>query len=151
MISRKTFVAGALAGVFAIAGGSAHAAAGATPAEAQAMLAKAVEYINKNGRPAAAKVFNDGAEGFKDRDLYVVIIHESGTFEAHGDIKAMVGRNMIDLRDPDGTYIVRSIVGVKDAGAVEFKWKNPLSNAVEPKIMFCKRVGDAVVAVGAYK
>ncbi len=152
MISRKDFIRGIAGGaILLVADRAALAAAGATPAEAKAMLDRAVAYTRANGRSEAAKIFNEGKEGFKDRDLYVVMIQDSGVFEAHGDIKAMVGRNMIDLRDPDGTYIVRAILGVKDSGMVEFKWKNPLTNAVEPKQMFCSRMGDVVLAVGAYK
>ena len=115
------------------------------------MLDRAVAVMKQKGKADAAKIFNDGTDGFKDRDLYVVMINDSGVFEAHGDIKAMVGRNMIDLRDPDGRPIVRAILSVKDSGMVEFKWKNPLTNAVEPKQMFCSRMGDVVLAVGAYK
>lgn len=152
MISRKTFLAG-LAASLALAGESttAFAVTGGTPEEAKAMLARAVAFAKEKGKEAAAKAFNEGTDGFKDRDLYVVIINDSGVFEAHGDVKALVGRNMIDLRDPDGTPIVRSVLSVKDTGTVEFKWKNPLTNAVAPKQMFCNRMGDVVLAVGAYK
>ena len=152
MITRKLFVQGLVAGAALALGNSAGiAAAGGTPEEAKAMLARAVALAKTKGKDEAAKVFNEGADGFKDRDLYVVMINDSGVFEAHGDIKAMVGRNMMDLRDPDGQPIVRSILGVKDNGMVEFKWKNPLTNAVAPKQMFCSRMGDVVLAVGAYK
>lgn len=152
MISRKTFMLGLLSGAaLAVLPRAAMASVGGTPAEAQEMLARAVAYAKEKGKEEAAKAFNDGNPAFKDRDLYVVMINDSGVFEAHGDIKAMVGRNMIDLRDPDGQPIVRSILGVKDSGMVEFKWKNPLTNAVAPKQMFCSRMGDVVLAVGAYK
>jgi signal transduction histidine kinase len=136
--------------VFALA--PAQAAGGASPDEAKAMAIKAAEFLKANGKDKAYPVFNDKANpAFRDRDLYVFVVDSTGTTVSHGTNPALIGKSLLNLKDVDGKPFVQEMVGIKDAGWVDYKWQNPQTKAVEPKTSYCVRVGDVVIGVGAYK
>ena len=35
-------------------------------------------------------------------------------------------------------------------GSVQYRWYNPISDKIEPKVFFVQKVGDDVCGVGAY-
>ena len=70
--------------------GGAWAADFGTPEEAKAMLEKAVAAMQADETKALA-AFNEGAEGFKDRDLYVFCGGPDGNFTAH---PTLVGKSL---------------------------------------------------------
>lgn len=138
---------------FAIAG-PAMAADQATPEEAKAMAEKAAEYVKANGLDAAIKAFNEGSNGFRDRDLYVFALDHEGTNVAHGANPKLVGKNLMKVKDPNGVQLVAEIVktGANDGtGWVEYSWVNPESKKVEPKVSYVIGLPEIVIGVGAYK
>lgn len=126
------------------------AAERATPDEAKAMAEKAAAYLKANGPEKSFPVFQAKDGGFQDRDLYVTVADTNGVMLANGAMPALLGKNLIDLKDVEGKPFEREVVAVKDAAWVEFKWRNPMNNAVELKRTYQIRVGDYVVGVGAY-
>ena len=75
-----------------------------TAAEAKAMLEKAVAAV-KADKAKALKAFNEGAEGFKDRDLYPICANASdGLFTAH---PKLVGKSLKELEDKAGKEVRR--------------------------------------------
>ena len=78
--------------------------------EAKAMAERAAQFFVEQGKDKAFAAFNDGTDGFKDRDLYVFVYDNAGLCVAHGANKAMVGKSLIELHDVDGKAIVREIV-----------------------------------------
>ena len=73
----------AIGSAFAVlAAGSAWAGEYGTPAEAKAMLEKAVAAVNADKAQALA-MFTKGEGGFKDRDLYPYCGGPDGNFTAH--------------------------------------------------------------------
>jgi cytochrome c len=119
--------------------------------EAKALALKAVEYIKTAGVDTAYKAFTGKAPGWVDRDLYVFVITREGVVAAHGAIAMLVGKNLQDLKDVDGKPFIREMVAVKDAGWVDYKWKNPQTSAVEAKTSYVVALGDTLVGVGTYK
>ena len=69
-----------------------------TPAEAKAMLDKAVAELKKD-KAKALEMFTKGEGGFKDRDLYPYCGGSDGKFTAH---PKLVGQSMKDLKDKAG-------------------------------------------------
>ena len=126
------------------------AAERATPEEAKILAEKAAEYLKANGPEKSFPVFQAKDGGFQDRDLYVTVADSKGVMLANGAMPALIGKNLIDLKDVEGKPFEREIVAIKDAAWVEFKWRNPVSNAVELKRTYQIRVGDLIVGVGAY-
>jgi hypothetical protein len=134
--------------------GSAQAADRGTPAEAEAMVKKAVAYIKAQGPEKAYDEFTNG-KSFKDRDLYVIVYDLNGKNLAQGANPKLVGKDLIGLKDPDGKPLIQMFVDLaksKGKGWVEgYKFLNPTTQKIENKAMYLERVGDTLVGCGIYK
>src|SRR2546428_12885255 len=80
----------------------AFAATRGTPAEAKAMLAKAVAHYKKVGRTQALKDFNSRKPPFFDRDLYVACVASNGITVANGGYPPLVGPSRGAWKDAGG-------------------------------------------------
>src|ERR1043166_5301178 len=98
-------ILGCAAIAFASLGAWADAERG-TPAEAEALVKKAVAYYQKNGREKALDDFSKSPGPFVDRDLYVTVLAMNGDSLAHINPKQR-GKNMIDFRDTDGKFAIK--------------------------------------------
>jgi len=126
----------------------------ATAAEAEAMVRKAVEFVKKNGKEKAFAEFTAPSKTFVDRDLYIVAYSMEGVPLAHGQNAKQVGKNLIDLKDPDGKAFVRERVELaKEKGKFwqDYKFTDPLTKQVMPKQMYCEKLDDFVICGGIYK
>lgn len=147
----KLFV-GMLFAVFSlVSAGVAQAAGVSTPDEAKVLAIKAAEFLKANGPEKAFPLFTASGNEWHDRDLYVFVYDETGHAVAHGGNPALVGKLLIDLKDVDGVNFVRAFIAIPDAGWVDYKWRNPVSGAVELKTSYIVRVDSYRVGVGAYK
>ncbi len=127
---------------------------GATKAEAEAMVKKGVAYIKANGPEKTYEEINKKNPMFVDRDLYLVVYGLDGFVHAHGANQKMIGKNLIDIKDVDGKAFVRERVELaKSKGTFwqEYKFVNPESKAIEPKLMYCERLEQTAVCGGIYK
>ncbi len=125
------------------------------PEQARKITLRAVDLIVAKGLDAAAAEFNRDGE-FKHGEIYVNVIDFGGVWKVYPPRPAGVGMSVINVKDPDGRDIVRDILSVaRDAGEgwVEYRWLNPSSNRIEPKVTFVKRVPgqDLVAYVGVYR
>jgi cytochrome c len=134
--------------------GTAQAADQGTAAEAEALVKKAVAYIKANGNDKAYEEFTNGKQ-FKDRDLYIFAYDFAGKNLAHGANPKLVGKDLSGLKDPDGKLILPPLVEIaktKGKGWSEsFKFRNPLTEKMEPKVVYVERVGDVFLGCGIYK
>ena len=101
----KNFCCAALVASLALCG-FAHADDGASPAEATAMVKKGVAFIKAQGKDKGYAEISNKAGQFKDRDLYLVVYGLAGTVRAHGANDKMIGKNLIEVKDVDGTAFV---------------------------------------------
>lgn len=125
-----------------------------TPAEAETMVKKAVAEIKANGKDKAFAEFNNQKGKFTDRDLYITVYDMTGKCLSHGANPKMIGKDLIDLRDPDGKFFVKErieIAKAKGSGWQDYKFNNPVTKKIEPKTMYFEKAGDIIVACGAYK
>lgn len=122
--------------------------------EAVAMVKRAVAYIKTNGPDKAYEEFTHG-KSFKDRDLYIIVYDLNGKNLAQGANPKLVGKDLINLKDPDGFPLIQKFVELaktKGSGWVEgYKFMNPVSQKMERKAMYLERVGDTLVGCGIYK
>ena len=133
-------------------GGPALGADHATAADAKAMLERAVVAVKADEAKALA-AFSQGAEGFKDRDLYVFCARRDGKVDAHID-PAQIGRNIKDQYDIDGVAFGQEMMAIATEGqikAVSYMWPEPSSHVPTAKISFVTRVADQMCGVGYYK
>jgi signal transduction histidine kinase len=139
------------AGLFAI---HAFAAAQGTRDEAIALVHKVQERMKNDGRDKTFEAINDKA--FNDRDLYPFVIEFGGALVADGLSKALVGKNLLNLKDPDGKSPGEEMLAVAKSGKpgwVNYSWPNPTTKKIEAKSVYIERVDDAdlLIAVSVYQ
>jgi signal transduction histidine kinase len=125
-----------------------------TKDEAIAMVKKAVSFIKDQGADKAYSEISNKSGQFIDRDLYVVVYGLDGKVLAHGANTKLIGKEMIDAQDVDGKPYVKERVELARAQPTfwqDYKFANPVSKKVEPKQMYCERVGETAVCAGIYK
>jgi cytochrome c len=125
-----------------------------TKDEAIAMVKRVQAMFAKDGADATFKAVSDKSVAeFHDRDLYPFVYDMSGTCVAHGARPALIGKNLFDLKDQDGKYLIRELVDIANgpgSGWVNYKWPNPLTNKIEDKSSYVEKMGDYLVGVGVY-
>ena len=126
---------------------------GATKEQAEAMVKKAVSYIKANGAEKAYAEFDKRDGSFILQDLYIVVYKNDGTVLAHGANAKMIGKNLIELKDIDGKAFIKERMDLAKAKATfwqEYKFTNPETKKIEPKLMYCERLQETVVCGGIY-
>ena len=122
--------------------------------EAVAMVKRVEDIFNKEGAAATFKAVSDpSTKAFHDRDLYPFIYDLSGVCVAHGARPALIGKNLIDIKDQDGNYLIREMI-VKGPGSgwVDYKWPTPQTNRIEDKSSYVEKLGNSYfVGVGIYR
>ncbi len=135
--------------------GAASASNNGTKPEAVAMVKRVEAMFAKDGADATFKAVSDKSNAaFHDRDLYPFIYDMKGVCVAHGARPALIGKNLIDLKDQDGKYLIKEMVAIANgpgSGWVDYKWPNPLTNKIEDKTSYVEKMGDYFVGVGVYK
>ncbi|MBY0455080.1 MAG: cache domain-containing protein [Burkholderiaceae bacterium] len=150
----KTLFKGVVIGLAALAfTGIAAASEKGTADEAIALVKKGVAFIKANGKEKAFAEFNDPKGTFIDRDLYVMCYDMQGTNKCHGSNPKLIGKNLLEIKDADGKFIVKSFIETanKGKGWVDYKWPNATTKAVEPKSTYVEKVDDVLIGVGIYK
>ena len=125
----------------------------ATKDEAQAMVAKAVAFVQAQGPEKAYAEFSNKSGAFVDRDLYVVVYGMDGKVLAHGANAKLVGKDMMDATDVDGKPYVKERLALAAKKAdfwQDYKFVNPVTKKIEPKQMFCHPLPDTAVCAGVY-
>jgi cytochrome c len=122
--------------------------------EAVAMVKKGMAFIKANGAEKGYAAISEKGGAFTDRDLYLVVYGLDGKCLAHGANPKQVGRELIELTDIDGKYFIKervAMVSAKPNGAwQEYKFTNPVSKKIEPKVMYCEKLDDTAVCGGVY-
>jgi TRAP-type uncharacterized transport system substrate-binding protein len=126
-----------------------------TREEAMAMLGRVQEKFKKDGAAATFRAINSKEPEFADRDLYPFVTELTGLCVANGVTPAVRGKNIIDLKDQDGKFIIQEFVRIATTspgyGWVDYRWLNPVTNTVEDKSAYIARMGDYFVGVGVYR
>ena len=145
MVGRAAVILGAL-----VVSASAHSG---TAQEAQALAERAVRHIHDVGRKQAFADFSRPDGGFVDGELYVFCQDASGVVVAHGGNPKLVGRNMADVRGPDGRLAnveINHLGLTQGSGWLEFRWPNPVTKRIELKAAYVLKVDDHTVCGSGY-
>ncbi len=151
MQTKMTVLAVVLSTGLALPAGSAEFA---SKDEAIAMVKKASSLIKEQGPEKAYAEFDKKPGPFTDRDLYVVVYGLDGKVLAHGANAKLIGKDMIDAQDVDGKYFVKErteLARKQDEFWQDYKFVNPQTKKIEPKQMYCNRVGETAVCAGIYR
>ena len=134
--------------------GLAYAQDRGTPAEAKAMLDKAIAFYKANGQEKAFAAFNDLKGQFVNKDLYVFAVGLDGKVLAHGADAALIGKGMNEIKDADQKYFIQDMLAIaksKGAGTVDYWWENPRYGVVEAKTAYIEKVDGVILGCGYYK
>jgi cytochrome c len=129
------------------------ALAARTADETKAFVEKAMAHVKAVGESKAFADFTKADGGFVDGELYMFCFAADGTTKAHGGNPALMGKNLIGVKDPDGFASTAALIKTgleKGAGWVEFKWPNPESKKVEKKAAYVMKVNDATICGSGY-
>ena len=151
----RAVVAIAIALVWVMSPFPARTAEFGTKDEALAMVRRVQEKFKKEGPEATFRAINSKAPGFADRDLYPFVTELTGLCVANGVTPAVRGKNLIDLKDQDGKFMIQEFVRVAKSpaghGWVDYRWLNPVTKTIEDKTGYIERMGDYFVGVGVYR
>ncbi len=128
----------------------------ATAEQAVALVKKGVAFYKSNGRTKALAAFNDAKGEFVKGELYFFVYSTNGDgiVLAHGQNPRMLGKNLIDMQDAHGFYIIREATKIANtpagSGWLEYMWPNSVTKTLEPKKSYIERVGDIWIGCGVY-
>ena len=118
-----------------------------------AMVKRIQERIKTDGTEPTFKAVADPAvKEFSESGLDPFVFNLNGQLMA-GATRALIGKNLIDIKDPDGKYPIRMMVDLaKGAGSgwIEYKWVNPRTQKPQPKSAYIEKMGDYFVGAGMY-
>ncbi len=130
-----------------------------TPDDAKNLTEKAVALIEEMGLEKAREILHDkngeyvqGAKG----ELYVFVVAWNGEWLAYPPKPSGVGKNVLNLKDLDGKYLVKDMISIakeKGEGWSEYRWINPETGKHQRKISYIKRImgKEMFAAAGIYK
>ena len=125
----------------------------ATPAQAQAMLTRAVQAV-KDDPDKAFHAINQLHGPFSEDDLYVFVVDlKDDRFRAHGIFHDLIGSDALALHDPSGRPIIQDMIAAvakEDQAEVDYSWPNPVTGSVENKHTYVRKIGGLLVGVGYY-
>lgn len=126
-----------------------------TPDTVRRLTLRAAEMISADGLNAARRHFYAPGE-FRFGEIYINVIDLNGTWVVYPPAPKNEGKSVLNVTDMDGKLLVRQIIAVamdQDEGWVEYRWLNPATNRIEPKLTFVKRVRgkDLIAYAGIYR
>lgn len=124
--------------------------------EAKALLDQALAHAKAVGNDKAFADFSEKEGKWQNKDLYVFVIKFDGTTVAHGANKGLMGKSLIELKDPDGKHFIKDMIEVaktKGSGSVDYSITDPQTKKMGQKTSFVARLPgyDGVIGVGVYK
>lgn len=127
-----------------------------TADEAKALVEKGLAHVKTVGTEKAFAEFSDKESGkWLNKDLYIVVLKYDGTIMAHGVNKGLLGKNLIDVKDPNGVYFTREMIesGKKGGGWTDYGFTDPVTKKIAAKSSYAKSIPgfDGVLGVGIYK
>lgn len=145
----------ALAALFTLSLAPAFAGDKPTADQVRKLTLEAAQFVQTHDLEAARRAFH--AEGaFKFGEVYVNVIDGNGNWLVYPPNPKHEGKSVLNVRDADGKLLVQEIIQMArehGEGWVEYRWLNPVSNRIEPKMSYVKAVPDKamVIYVGIYR
>lgn len=126
-----------------------------TPEEAKALVDMGLARIKEVGNEKAFAEFRLKDGKWRTKDLYIFVVKFDGTVVTH-DNKGMIGRSLIEVKDQDGKYFAQEMAEIaksKGAGWIEYKFTEPNTQRIVPKVSYVARIPgqELIIGAGAYK
>lgn len=116
------------------------------------MVQNAAWQLKKN-KEMAFQLFHNPAEDFRVKDAYVFVIDQSGFDLVNPGFPNLEGRNLMDLKDAKGKYLIREMFKSLEADSsawVDYMWPKPGESISTLKSAYVRKVwmGKAFYIVG---
>jgi len=124
-----------------------------SPEEAVALVERAVAHRQRSSKEGFLRELTDPANGFHDRDMYVFVLDDRGTYLAFGGNASKVGTRVQDVPGIDGEGLLQTIrtQAAYEPGWVEYDITNPTTGQVQTKMSYVQSVDGLSVGCGVYK
>ena len=103
----------------------------------------AKEFAVSAGKESALAEFSNKSGKFVQGELYIFAYDFSGKVVAHGAKPALVGRNLMAIKDTNGLQLIKEMVNVAandGSGYVTYSWEHPQKKKVMTKIGYVTKV-----------
>jgi len=88
------------------------------------------------------------------RSGYFFVYHKDGTNIVHGSNTTLEGRNLANVKDTRGTYLVKEMIdaAIRGGGFVEYYWENPATQKEGLKLSYTGLLDqwDYMIGIGVY-
>jgi cytochrome c len=126
-----------------------------TPNEAKKMVDDAVAHIKEVGPAKAFEDFSTPGGKWHNKDVYLFCYKMDGTNVCHGANKALIGKNLIELKTADGQLLIKNLVEIaqtKGSGWIDYQWPHPITKKTEAKRAYVIKIPgfDGLVGAGVY-
>ena|SRR5579871_6874656 len=123
--------------------------------QVKALTLNAVALIQRSGLDAARVILHE-AGPFRHGEIYINVVNTAGVWQVYPPLPSGEGHSVLDVRDASGKPIVREIIRIasdQGEGWVRYRWLNPATKEIAPKLSFVKRVPDTdlIVYAGIYQ
>lgn len=124
-------------------------------ADAKQMVEQAIEHIKDVGTAKAFEDFSTPGGKWHNKDIYLFCYKMDGTNVCHGANKALIGKNLIDLKTADGQFLIKNLADIaktKGSGWIDYQWPHPLTKKTESKRAYVLKIPgyDGLVGAGCY-
>lgn len=113
---------------------------------------EATEFAKNEGKEKACDEFTNGSK-YKRGEFYIFAYDYKGTVLCHGGKKALVGKNLIDLKDKKGNLLIQELIKKAQLGSGNYKyyWEHPESKEVKLKLGYVESINkDWWIGSGIY-
>lgn len=119
--------------------------------KAKEQVTAAIYRYNQIGDDAFDEI-SDPYGPFMHGETYTFVITAGGIVRAHAANPDLVGDDISDLKDSDGSDVTRGIIDVASAqgGLATYRFTNPLTGEEEPKDSWVVRHGGLIFGSGDY-
>lgn len=116
------------------------------------LVVEAVAHIGRDQEQAFPLLY-DPKGIFRVKDAYVFVIDETGVDLVNPGFPSLEGRNILDLKDSKGKFLIREmfqVVKQEGSGWVHYMWPRPGESVATQKSTFVSsvHVGDKMLLVG---
>ena len=118
------------------------------------LVDKAAAFAQAQGKEKALAEISTAKGQFDKGEAYVFAYDLQGAIVAHPKNPKLIGKNLLDVPDPDGKFFrkeIQEVAKTKGTGWVDYKYTNPENKKVEPKTTYLKKVGDLIICCGVYR
>lgn len=152
---KKIYNRTAIAFFLALCAGAALAQEHGSADDAKKMVVGAIAHIKEVGAEKAFAEFSEG-DKWKFKDVYLFCYQFTGTNVCHGANKALIGKNLIDMKTADGQPLIANMIGIAKSngmGWIDYQWPHPVTKKIEGKKAYIQRIPgyEGFVGAGVYQ